>query len=161
MSPALLILKIYITFKDVQMMLNIFLISLLVSDFLKSVWSVPSIPVAVLDPEHSWIRHASSKDGLDQRTDSLRFSLFLPLKHHRHLLVSITSFINSVIVTKDSKVKKKKIAYFIFPQCYIQLLYWAPLCITLKIRIWVVAYFFNFFQLFQNKKKKIYKSHFM
>ena len=71
-------------------------------------WSVPSISVAVLDPEHSWIRHASSKDGLDQRTDSLRFSLFLPLKHHSHPLVSIISFINSSIVTKDSKVKKKK-----------------------------------------------------
>ena len=39
------------------------------------------------------------------------------------------------------------------PQCYRQLLYWAPPCITLKIRIWVVAYFFNFF-----KKKKIIKA---
>ena len=38
-----------------------------------------------------------------------------------------------------------------YPQCYRQLLYWAPPCITLKIRIWVVAYFFNFFQLFQKK----------
>ena len=33
----------------VQMMLNDFLISCLVSDFQRSVWSVPSISVAVLD----------------------------------------------------------------------------------------------------------------
>ena len=51
---------------------------------------------------------------------------------------------------------------FQYPVLHIsrQLLYWAPLCITLKIRIWVVAYFFNFFQLFQ-KIKKNYKSYFM
>ena len=38
-------------------------------------------------------------------------------------------------------------------------LFKAPLCLTLKIAIRVVAYFFNFFRLFQ--KKYIYKSHFM
>ena len=37
-------------------------------------------------------------------------------------------------------------------QCYRQWLFKAHLCITLKIRIWVVAYFFNFFKLFQKKK---------
>ena len=42
-------------------------------------------------------------------------------------------------------------------QCYRQWLFKAPLCITLKIKIWVVAYFFNIFKLF----KKNYKSHFM
>ena len=31
------------------------------------------------------------------------------------------------------------------PQCYRQWLFKAPLCITLKIKIWVVAYFFNFY----------------
>ena len=41
-----------------------------------------------------------------------------------------------------------------------QWLFRATLCITLKIKIWVVAYFFNFFQLLK-KKKKMYKSHFM
>ena len=46
-------------------------------------------------------------------------------------------------------------------QCYRQLLYWDPLCITLKIRIWVVAYFFNFFQLFQQQKIFFYKIYFM
>jgi hypothetical protein len=55
---------------------------------------------------------AATKDGLDQRTDSLRFSLFLPLKHHRHLLVSITSFINSVIVNQRFKGEKEKDCIF-------------------------------------------------
>ena len=54
---------------------------------------------------------ASSKDGLDQRTDSLRFSLYLPLKHHRHPL-SIISFINSAIV--NSNLRGEKDVYFIF-----------------------------------------------
>ena len=52
MSHTLLILKIYTTFKDVQIKLKILLISLLVSDFRKSVWSVPSISVAVLGSTH-------------------------------------------------------------------------------------------------------------
>ena len=43
-------------------------------------------------------------------------------------------------------------------QCYRQLLYWAPLSITLKIKIWVVAYFFNFFQFFQKNIKEIIKA---
>ena len=38
MSHTLLILKIYTTFKDVQMMSKDFLISLMVSDFQRSVW---------------------------------------------------------------------------------------------------------------------------
>ena len=42
-------------------------------------------------------------------------------------------------------------------QCYRQWLFKAPLCITLKIKIWVVAYFFKLFQ----KKMYVYKSHFM
>ena len=37
-------------------------------------------------------------------------------------------------------------------QCYRQWLFKAPLCITLKFEIWVVAYFLNFFK----KKKYIY-----
>ena len=43
LSPTLLILKINITFKDVQMMLKHFLISLLVSDIKKMEKSSPSI----------------------------------------------------------------------------------------------------------------------
>ena len=39
------------------------------------------------------------------------------------------------------------------PQCYRQWLFKGHRCITLKIKIWVVAYFFNFFKLFQTKKK--------
>ena len=42
-----------------------------------------------------------------------------------------------------------------WPQCYRQWAYRATLCITIKIRIWVVAYFFNFFHLFQKEKKNI------
>jgi hypothetical protein len=49
LSHTLLILKIYTTFKDVQIILKRFLKSLLVSDFRKSVWSVPSISLAVLE----------------------------------------------------------------------------------------------------------------
>ena len=37
-------------------------------------------------------------------------------------------------------------------QCCIQWLYIAPLFITLRIKTLVVAYFFNFFQLFQQQK---------
>ena len=44
------------------------------------------------------------------------------------------------------------------PQCYRQWLFKAPLCITLKIKIWAVAYFFNFFKLFQTFSKKYIKA---
>jgi hypothetical protein len=46
------------------------------------------------------------------------------------------------------------------PQFYIQLVFKAPLCITLTIS-WVVAYFFYFFYFFKKKKKKYHKSRFM
>ena len=42
-------------------------------------------------------------------------------------------------------------------QCYRQLLFKAPLCIKLKIKILVVASFFNFFKFFQKKKIYIYR----
>ena len=35
-----------------------------------------------------------------------------------------------------------------WPQCYRQWLYRAPLCITLKIKVWVVAYLFFFLYIF-------------
>ena len=44
-------------------------------------------------------------------------------------------------------------------QCYRQWLFKAPLCITLKIEIWVVAIFLIFSKIF--KKKKKFKRHFM
>ena len=40
------------------------------------------------------------------------------------------------------------------PQCYIQWVYKAPLCITLRIKSWVVAYL-KFIFIFLRKKKKI------
>ena len=62
----------------------------------------------------------------------------------------------------QSKNQVKNIGHFsVSSQCYRKLPYWAPLCITLKIRIWVVAYFFNFFPLFQQKKFFFYKVYFM
>ena len=42
-------------------------------------------------------------------------------------------------------------------QCYRQWLFKAPRCITLKIEIWAVAYFFNFFKLFLKKTTKFIK----
>ena len=43
------------------------------------------------------------------------------------------------------------------PQCYIQWLYIAPFCTTLRIKTWVAACFFNFFQLFGGKKNLFLK----
>ena len=48
LSLTLLILKLNTTFEDAQMMLKRFLVSLLVSDFLRSVWNVTSTSVAIL-----------------------------------------------------------------------------------------------------------------
>ena len=48
------------------------------------------------------------------------------------------------------KIKKKK---RLFPQCYRQWVYRAPLCITLRIKIWVVAYL-KFIIFFPSIKKK-------
>ena len=44
------------------------------------------------------------------------------------------------------------------PQCYRQWVYRAPLCITLKIKIWVVAYskFITFFSKYQKKIVNLY-----
>ena len=53
LSLTLLILKINTTFEDVQMMLDDFFDFLLVSDFQRSVWSVPSI--SVLDVGYHFI----------------------------------------------------------------------------------------------------------
>ena len=46
-----------------------------------------------------------------------------------------------------------QIGAVVVAQCYRQWLFKDPICITLKIKIWVVAYFFNFFKLFQKKIK--------
>ena len=74
MSHTLLILKIYTTFKDVQMMLKI-----LVSDFSKISVSVPSIPVAVIVLTYSvklthtrFELRASSANYLEYKTEMLR-----------------------------------------------------------------------------------------
>ena len=47
---------------------------------------------------------------------------------------------------------------YLLPQCYRKWHFKAPLCITFKIKIWVVAYFFNFSQLFQQQKFFFIKS---
>ena len=49
LSLTLIILKVETTFEDFQMMLELFFDFSAVSDFQRSVWSVPSISVAVLD----------------------------------------------------------------------------------------------------------------
>ena len=47
------------------------------------------------------------------------------------------------------------------PQCYIQWLFKVPLCITLRIKMWVAAYFFNLLRAKKKSKTILTKSFFM